>query len=548
MKKLFTKISLLFAGLMLCAGNAWADDPALVGEKIIAFGSVIPVNVKFQCYDDNTATVVQAIPYGVYAMLGEGIEIPSEIEYNEETYTVTKISEDAFSNCQLVVAPLEYTFVIPSSITYIGDRAFKFLAVAEGATVVFKVYASSSCFVGNNVFDTEKSTIQVQSEGEMLGIMMYIYMTGEGKWGNYASIIEEMPADVISTPQEGYEFTADNVEYRIEGSMAGIYMLTIIGADGYSDAELDLPQFITTIPGYEGTYYASIFSIAEEAFKDNTHITSVTIPSNVHTIGARAFQGCSNLTSITYTGTAAITIGENAFATGNSNTRQNVSFSDENTVNTDARLAAYAGTGIKCNVTIQRPIQKGNQYNTLCLPFSLSAAEIASSALAGVEVYEFANATKDGEYLDLHFRPVTSIEAGMPYFIRFAEEGANLTSLVFEDVTLVPDAQSVTHGDATLHGLLSEASLSGSNKLYLAANNELHWYDYGKTVYPFRAYFEVAGGLGAAPKARIVAHENAATGIEDVAAESKAVKFVENGQILIKRGEAVYNLQGQVVK
>ena len=37
-------------------------------------------------------------------------------------------------------------------------------------------------------------------------------------------------------------------------------------------------------------------------------------------------------------------------------------------------------------------------------------------------------------------------------------------------------------------------------------------------------------------------------GVENIAAEGKAVKFVENGRVFIKRGEKVYNLQGQLVK
>lgn len=200
------------------------------------------------------------------------------------------------------------------------------------------------------------------------------------------------------------------------------------------------------------------------------------------------------------------------------------------------------------DITLNRPAQK-EYYNTICLPFALDADQIAASNLADAEIYKFSNAAKDDDYLDLHFQPVTTMEAGVPYFFRFPTSGDNLSSLTFENVTVTTTTpQDVTHNGVTLHGTLSQVTINGSGKLYLAAGNNLKYYDGDKTINPFRAYFEVAGGMSLAPKARIVAHENAATGVEDVAAESKAVKFVENGQILIKRGEAVYNLQGQVVK
>lgn len=45
-----------------------------------------------------------------------------------------------------------------------------------------------------------------------------------------------------------------------------------------------------------------VTKIGEDAFQDNTTITSVTIPANVTEIGANAFAGCTNLTSVTYGG------------------------------------------------------------------------------------------------------------------------------------------------------------------------------------------------------------------------------------------------------
>ena len=45
-----------------------------------------------------------------------------------------------------------------------------------------------------------------------------------------------------------------------------------------------------------------VTKIGEDAFQDNTTITSVTIPANVTEIGSNAFAGCTNLTSVNYEG------------------------------------------------------------------------------------------------------------------------------------------------------------------------------------------------------------------------------------------------------
>lgn len=72
------------------------------------------------------------------------------------------------------------------------------------------------------------------------------------------------------------------------------------------------PPKTVTITKYTGTESTVILpstisswpvtKIGEDAFQDNTTITSVTIPANVTEIGANAFAGCTNLTSVTYGG------------------------------------------------------------------------------------------------------------------------------------------------------------------------------------------------------------------------------------------------------
>lgn len=73
-----------------------------------------------------------------------------------------------------------------------------------------------------------------------------------------------------------------------------------------------IPKKTVTITKYTGTESTVILpstisswpvtKIGEDAFQDNTTITSVTIPASVTEIGSNAFAGCTNLTSVHYAG------------------------------------------------------------------------------------------------------------------------------------------------------------------------------------------------------------------------------------------------------
>jgi hypothetical protein len=84
--------------------------------------------------------------------------------------------------------------------------------------------------------------------------------------------------------------------------------------------------------------------------------------------------------------------------------------------------------------------------------------------------------------------------------------------------------------------------------IYCLHGNELMKYVGTEDIPAGKAYLPVTvSGPNPAPK-HIVMRFNGATAVENVEAGAEAVKFVEDGQILIRRGNEVYNLQGQIVK
>ena len=90
----------------------------------------------------------------------------------------------------------------------------------------------------------------------------------------------------------------------------------------------------------------------------------------------------------------------------------------------------------------------------------------------------------------------------------------------------------------------ASAWASHAGTIYCLKGDALYEYT-GATMPANKAYLQVGGA--SAPR-RISLRFNNEQGVENVKADVKAQKFVENGQILIKRGEDVYNLQGQIVK
>ena len=83
--------------------------------------------------------------------------------------------------------------------------------------------------------------------------------------------------------------------------------------------------------------------------------------------------------------------------------------------------------------------------------------------------------------------------------------------------------------------------------IYVLHGDKMYKYeDEASGMKPNKAFLQIDAQYPA--PARIAFRFNGEQGVENVAAEGKAVKFVENGRVFIKRGDKVYNLQGQLVK
>ena len=133
--------------------------------------------------------------------------------------------------------------------------------------------------------------------------------TKEGyTFSGWSEILQTMPAhDVVVTGtfiqnEQTTEFTVDDVTYDITGEGT----VTITGSEQTGEVTIDATVVIN------GQTYR-VTAIADNAFKENQSITSVTIPDGINTIGDNAFNGCTGLIVINI-GKDVQTIGNKAFA------------------------------------------------------------------------------------------------------------------------------------------------------------------------------------------------------------------------------------------
>ena len=219
----------------------------------------------------------------------------------------------------------------------------------------------------------------------------------------------------------------------------------------------------------------------------------------------------------------------------------------------ETAMSALIGTG-STSLVINRTLYKDDFFNTLCLPFSLTASELAESPLAGCELFSFVSATNNNGTLDINIAPETEITAGVPYLIRW-ESGENLTSLTFNNIVVTTSTGlEVGTGDVTFVGTIGRSTLPYGNQSYLfvGAENTLYWsaVNDDTSMKGFRAYFRINGGeqpeIPRNSPARLVIPAQLPTAIENASAKfGGSQKRMVNGQLIIIRNGVKYNIQGQ---
>lgn len=208
------------------------------------------------------------------------------------------------------------------------------------------------------------------------------------------------------------------------------------------------------------------------------------------------------------------------------------------------------------DINLTRSVLTSASYNTICLPFALSNAQLEEYFGAGYDLRAFVSSSLEEDVLSLTFsNALDALEAGKPYLLK---PSVNVTNPSFEGVTISATSPVDQTSDTyiSFHGTYAPTELAGGNKnlLFLGADNELFWPESTANLKGFRAYFEIKGSAAqAAKRARIVKKEDSATGIEIAPFPSgegrgEASKLLRDGMLLIERDGKTFNAQGQRIK
>ena len=202
---------------------------------------------------------------------------------------------------------------------------------------------------------------------------------------------------------------------------------------------------------------------------------------------------------------------------------------DENAENTgDVLLSTESGKAY--DVKLTRTLT-ANVWNTICLPFDVTAEQIADvlKSAGNVKEYDREDATKQ----TIYFKDATTMVAGKPYLIKPTESAKEL---VFKGVKITEyepnkkvggDNYAVygTFGKYTMKTDGTELFLKTDGKFYIPAASTA-------TMKGFRAYFYNINGSTAAAALNLSFGD--ATGINGVAADAE-------------KNVKVYNVNGQYV-
>ena len=188
--------------------------------------------------------------------------------------TLKKISSYAFDSCRQVTS-VDFTTCV--ALEEIGEYAFKWcdkltsITLPDSVTKIEK-FAFAQC---QNVTDIKLPAKITEFDKDMFDGCLSLTNLTMGEGGNHKMT-------------DGVLFTADG-------------KTLVYCTRAFANADYTVPD--------------GVERIAEEAFKGNYTLTSLTLPASLTRVDSTAFNGCKNLSSVTFTsGKAPLVIGYNSFA------------------------------------------------------------------------------------------------------------------------------------------------------------------------------------------------------------------------------------------
>lgn len=275
-----------------------------------------PANICYIYNSDDKVAEVTSNPINQY----EGtVEIPETVIKEGETYTVSKIGDDAFSGCNKL-----YSVNIPNSVTSIGNNAFfrcirlNSVDIPNSVTIIgdnafCKCYCLTSLTIPNSVKSLGEyafsgckslSSVNIPTSLTTISLGAFEYCSGLSSLTIPNNVITIRNGAFSNCPGLTSLTIPQSVTSLENGSFSGCFGLTSIkvedGNPNY-DSRKNCNALIETasnnlMTGCMNTFIPpTVTSIGSYAFSKCRGLTSIIIPANVGYISNSAFSYCTGL-------------------------------------------------------------------------------------------------------------------------------------------------------------------------------------------------------------------------------------------------------------
>ena len=226
-----------------------------------------------------TAEVIQNPSNSTTTYNSKYVGIPSEVNYNEVSYQVTSIGENAFTNR----TSMEY-IRIPSSVTSIGNNAFMGCSgldmvniedITAWCNIQFANASANPLHSGRFLYINGVEVTQVTFPDTMTSIQPWVFIGCI----NLTSVT--IPTSVTKIGQGAF-FNSGLTSIEIPSSV------TTIGESAFQRCGKMVSVIIPN----------TLTSIEPNTFCECSSLTSISIPSSVKSIGSDAFGGCYKLEAV----------------------------------------------------------------------------------------------------------------------------------------------------------------------------------------------------------------------------------------------------------
>ena len=498
----------------------------------------------------------------------------SSIQYVVIGNSVTSIGYEAFRYCTGLTS-----VTIPNSVTSIGEYAF---AYCSGLTSVTIPNSVTSIGYGAFYYCTGLTSVTIPNSVTSIGVAAFYMCTGLtsvtipnsvtsiGRWtfedcrgltsvtipnsvtsigvaafsGCTGLTSVTIPNSVTSIGSSAFasctgltsiDVASDNSNYcSVDGVLFNKDKTTLIQYPGGKQGSYTIPNSVTSIGDYaffecsgltSVTIPNSVTSIGEFAFSGCTSLTSVTIPNSVIFIGRYAFRNCTGLTSVTIPNSVT-SIGESAFEWCTGLTSITCEAVTPPTLNSsvfggvDKSIPLYVPAG---SVSAYLSADQWKDFTNI-LPIEAQPADVTTTTVTPSETTA-----------DIAWPQVTGAAT---YTIEIKKNGELICTLTF-------NAQgqliSIAFNAPSRNNAPQQAQAAGFSFTVTSLDSG--------TTYSYTMTAKGNNGNVLKTESGTFTTTGTATGIEDVQGNNvQCTKVVHNGQVLILRGEKVYNAQGALVK